>query len=322
MLLSHFNAKNTILKEFMIWVENTEIEILFTPSEESGFGFVTAIEVFSAPGDHIADTGKLVNSNGRETFKGIMHQELETFYRLNVGGPKVTPFNDTLWRTWIPDDEFFKYGNKSIFRFSGRIKYQEGGLSREVAPDNVFSSARVLNDSSGDLTWVLPVNVGYKYLVRMHFCDIASKVLYELYFNVYINGHLVSENLDLSSLTRMLASPYYADFVVDAENLDVITISIYPSRQSSSGRIKGLLNGLEVMKMTNSTSSLNGKVSAVSLVKSSRSRNNTDGLVTTVAVISLMIAAFAVMYKKRIMTQHSVVWSRLPLDASRDSLKV
>lgn len=311
----------------MIWVENGEIEILFRPSTESGFGFVNAIEVFTAPDDLIADSGKLVNSNsmGDETFKGLMHQGLETVYRLNVGGPKVTPFNDSLWRTWIPDDEYFKYGNKSIFRFSGRIKYQEGGLSREVAPDNVFSSARVLSDFSSvvnsDLTWTLPVSIGYKYLVRMHFCDIASKALYELYFNVYINGYLVCENLDLSSLTGMLASPYYADFVLDTENLDVVTVSIYPSRRITAVRIKGLLNGLEVMKLNNSMGSLDGRISAVSFVKSSRSSNNTDGLVLTVAVISFLIAAFAVMYKRRIMTRESVGWSPLPLGAWPDNLK-
>lgn len=304
----------------MIWVENGEIEILFRPSKESGFGFVNAIEVFTAPDDLIADSGKLVNSMGNETFKGLMHQGLETVHRLNVGGPKVTPFNDSLWRTWIPDDEYFKYDNKSIFRFSGRIKYQEGGLSREVAPDNVFRSARVLSVVNSDLTWSLPVSVGYRYLVRMHFCDIASRALYELYFNVYINGYLVCENLDLSSLTGMLASPYYADFVLDTENLDVITISIYPSRGITAVRIKGLLNGLEVMKMNNSMGSLDGRISAVSLVNS-WSSNDTDGLVLTVAVISFLIAAFAVMYKRRIMTRESVGWSPLPLDASQDNLK-
>ncbi|PIA34264.1 hypothetical protein AQUCO_03800093v1 [Aquilegia coerulea] len=327
-LLSDFNGlegennrKNPILKEYFIWVEDSKLEIEFTPSEESNLGFVNAIEVFSAPDDLIADTAKFVNSDGNKTIGGITNQALETVYRLTVGGPKVTPFNDTLWRTWSPDDEFLQSSETSqTVHFGGRIKYQNGGLSREVAPDNVYSSARVLSNTNestlnDNITWILPVSVGYKYLVRMHFCDIASKVLYDLYFNVYINGNLAYENLDLSELTRMLASPYYADFVVDADNSGEITVSIAPSSSSSPERISAILNGLEVMKMNNTMGSLDGKISVGSIVKTPR--GSTGVLVALVACTSLLVAVVAIMYRKRAMEHDSVAWSPLPTDASK-----
>ena len=55
-----------------------------------------------------------------------------------------------------------------------------------------------------------------QYLVRLHFCDIVSRALNLLQFNVYLNGYLAYEDLDLSVLTsHVLASPIYMDFVVD-----------------------------------------------------------------------------------------------------------
>ena len=57
---------------------------------------------------------------------------------------------------------------------------------------------------------------GAQYLVRLQFCDIVSRALNLLYFNVYVNGYLAYEDLALLVLTsHVLASPIYVDFVVD-----------------------------------------------------------------------------------------------------------
>ncbi|KAF9601509.1 hypothetical protein IFM89_020304 [Coptis chinensis] len=154
----------------------------------------------------------------------------------------------------------------------------------------------------------------------MHFCDIASLALNELYFNVYINGHLATENLDLSDITRMLASPYYADFVVNANELGVISVSIAPSNLSSPERMNAILNGLEIMKMNNSMGSFNGKISVASILRS-RARGNNGVGVCSLAIISLLVAAFVVMHRRNAVAQDSVGWSPLPLDASEGNLK-
>ena len=54
-----------------------------------------------------------------------------------------------------------------------------GGASREVGPDNVYDTARVIKSRNAsipdaNITWEFPVIGGFKYLVRLHFCDIAS----------------------------------------------------------------------------------------------------------------------------------------------------
>ena len=78
------------------------LEIVFRPEGNSGFGFVNAVEVFTAPADFVVDYGaRLVGPSGVVEYKNLSSQVLETVHRINVGGVKVTPFNDTLWRTWI-----------------------------------------------------------------------------------------------------------------------------------------------------------------------------------------------------------------------------
>ncbi|KAL0464831.1 UNVERIFIED_CONTAM: putative receptor-like protein kinase [Sesamum latifolium] len=129
--------------------------------------------------------------------------------------------------------------------------YQMGGASREVGPDNVYNTARVIKSSddsipNGNLTWLFRVEKGYSYMVRMHFCDIASVASGMLYFNVYVNGNLAYENLDLSDVTnRLLASPFYADFLVDGNSSGNLVVSVGPSNMSLPRAVDAILNGVE-----------------------------------------------------------------------------
>ncbi|KAK9094473.1 hypothetical protein Scep_025942 [Stephania cephalantha] len=308
------NSSNSVdLKEFLIWVDGGRaLVVLFSPSKGS-FGYVNAIEIISAPDDLIGDTARFVGSDGIGDFKLVTRQALESVYRINVGGALVTPFNDSLWRTWIPDDGFLKLESAAKrVSFSGQIKYRLGGASREVAPDNVYNSARVFNDSNVsssnfNVTWVLPVKSGCRYLVRMHFCDIASKALNLLYFNVYINGYLAYEDLDLSELTdRLLASPFYADFVVDAGTSTALDVSIGGSSLSSPDRINGILNGLEVWKLNSTIYSLSETVSVDSVQDQ---HSGKIGLfMPAVAIMSFLVAASLFM-RRRFKLKDSLAWS-------------
>ena len=71
-------------------------------------------------------------------------------------------------------------------------------------------------DSGFNITWNFPVgSSGAQYLLRLHFCDIVSRALNLPYFNVYLNGYLAYEDLDLSVLTsHVVASLIYVDFVM------------------------------------------------------------------------------------------------------------
>ncbi|KAF3441541.1 hypothetical protein FNV43_RR15455 [Rhamnella rubrinervis] len=330
-VLSNFSGGNIVIprvNDYLIWVSSEKLVITFIPAKPSKFAFVNAIEVISAPKDLVPNTAQLVTSEKIVNFDGLEKQALEVVYRVNVAGPKVTQFNDTLWRTWVPDNEYLEssFGSKSLY-FGGRIKYQKGGASREVCPDNVYNTARVIqstNDSipNVNITWTFPVVGGYKYLVRMHFCDIASISIGLLYFNVYVNGNLAYKDLDMSSVTNyMLASPFYADFVVDGDDLSVLTVSVGPSNKSLAHTIVGILNGVEIMKMNNSMGSLDGMVCA-DWVSRSWPRGNVGVLFPLVFAVCLLLGISMVVQRKLIWNEgYSFGWSKLPVDVSETSVK-
>lgn len=324
---SRVSAENPRIVEYLIRVDSEKLVVMFVPTGTSKFAFVNAIEVICAPKDLVPDTAQYVSSNNVEKFDGLSKQALEVVYRLNVGGPKVTPFNDSLWRTWIPDDEFFKSNAESErLYFGGRIKYQSGGASREVGPDNMYNSARLIrskNDSvpKVNMTWEFPVTRGYKYLVRMHFCDIASISLGLLTFNVYVNGNLAYRDLDLSYITGLLASPFYADFVVDADSSEILSVMVGPSNNSIPHVVDAILNGIEVLKLNNSYNSLDGEVCA-GLVMKSWSMGNMGLFLTLLAAVCIVLSISIVIRRRMIGSRKYFPWSRLPVDVSDDHVKI
>lgn len=329
-VLSNFSGghqmSNPLVKEYLIWVDTEKLVITFLPTGKSKFAFVNAIEVISAPKDLILQTAQLVNGDNVVKFDGLNKQALEVMYRVNIGGPKVTPFNDTLWRTWVPDDQFFRSFDVSKWvYFGGRIRYQDGGASREVCPDNVYGTARVIASKNASIpdvkmTWDFPVIDGYKYLVRLHFCDIASISLGLLFFNVYVNGNLAYKDLDLTSIVNGLATPFYADFVVDGgDHSGVVSVSVGPSNDSIAYAIDGILNGVEIMKMNKSMGILDGELCDGVILKS-WPRSNTSLLFAFVAAICVLLSLSVFTHKKRNEMKDSVPWSRLPTDVSEVDL--
>nr|XP_007144114.1 hypothetical protein PHAVU_007G129900g [Phaseolus vulgaris]ESW16108.1 hypothetical protein PHAVU_007G129900g [Phaseolus vulgaris] len=254
--------RNPRIVEYQVWVDADNLVVVFVSNKDSKLAFVNAIKVISIPKDLVPDTTQYLSQSKVEKFEGLNKQSLEVVYRVSVGGVKITPFNDSLWRTWIPDDEFFKtrVGSEKLY-FGGRIKYRVGGASREVGPDNVYNSVRLIKSKNDfvpcvNMTWVFLIVGGYKYLVRLHFCDIAS-----------ISLVLLSMYLDLSYITKSLASPFYTNFLVDGGD-GVLSVSVCPSRSSMLHLIDGILNAVEVMKLKNSLSSLDGEVCADFVIKS------------------------------------------------------
>ncbi|XP_021285512.1 probable receptor-like protein kinase At5g24010 [Herrania umbratica] len=261
LLLSGFSANSVLLKEYILKIDGNVLEIMFSPVGDSGFAFVNGIEVFSVPKDFIIDDGaRSVIANGIEEYKNLTSRVLETVHRINVGGSKLTPFNDTLWRTWIPDDGFLVFKPAAKRAVTTHLpNYQSGGATREIAPDNIYMSAQQMNRDNSTLngrfniTWDFPVgSQGAPHLVRLHFCDIVSPALNQLYFDVYINDYSAYRDLDLSMLTyHALSSPVYIDFVADSDDSGVIRISVGPSDLSNPSKINAILNGAEIMRLVN-----------------------------------------------------------------------
>jgi len=77
-----------LIKEYVLKIESNLVEIVFSPNDGNiGFGFVNALEIFTAPLDFIVDYGaRFVSSSGVQEYKNLSSEILETVHRINVGG--------------------------------------------------------------------------------------------------------------------------------------------------------------------------------------------------------------------------------------------
>ncbi|KAB1207318.1 hypothetical protein CJ030_MR7G011639 [Morella rubra] len=293
-LLHSFNMNNnskTVLKEYLLNVTEPQFSIKFVPMKNSA-AFINAIEVISAPDNLINDVANELSPAG--DFSGLSKYAYQTMYRLNMGGPLITSENDTLARTWQPDKSFIKSTNlaKRVSVATSTVKYPDG-LTPLIAPQTVYASAVEMADAQVDqpnfnVTWNFEANPAFGYLLRLHFCDIVSKVLNDLYFNVYVNGKMAISDLDLSHELNGLAMAYYKDIVVNASFMsNGLTVQIGPTKLDSGDR-NAILNGLEVLKISNSVNSLDGEFGV------DGSKASTGSSRSTVAAVgfAMMFGAF------------------------------
>ncbi|XP_028765722.1 probable receptor-like protein kinase At4g39110 [Neltuma alba] len=261
-LLHSFNVDNNsnpILKEYLINATEAQFTISFLPLKNSA-AFINAIEIVSAPNILIADKGAALFPVG--DFNGLTSYAFQPVYRLNNGGPLITSTNDTLGRVWVSDQPFLTNSNmaKSVSVATDAIKFPNSpSISPVIAPQTVYASATAMADNltntNYNLTWKFDVDNSFSYLVRLHFCDIVSKSLNDLYFNVYVNQKMAVSNLDLSAINGALAVPYFKDIVVDVSLMTGgLTVQIGPANSANA-----IMNGIEVMKMSNPVNSLDGE---------------------------------------------------------------
>ncbi|CDY41962.1 BnaA01g05340D [Brassica napus] len=257
------NDSQAVLQtEYLVNITDAQFSLRFRPMKSSA-AFINAIEIVSAPDELISDSGTaLFPVNG---FSGLSDYAYQTVYRVNVGGPLIVPQNDTLGRSWIPDKEFLKDEKmaKDVKTTPSAIKYPPG-VTPLIAPQTVYATAAEMADShtiapNFNVSWNFPSNPAFNYLIRLHFCDIVSKSLNDLYFNVYINGKTAISGLDLSTVAGDLAAPYYKDIVVNETLMTPeLLVQISPMGEDT-GTPNAILNGVEVLKMSNSVNSLDGE---------------------------------------------------------------
>ncbi|KAJ0593465.1 putative protein kinase RLK-Pelle-CrRLK1L-1 family [Helianthus annuus] len=269
-----------VSKEYSINVTSNTLLLNFIPSNNS-IAFVNAIEVVSVPDELIPDQATGLSHN---QVNGLSKLAFETVYRLNMGGPKLTPQNDTLGRIW-ENDEIYLHVNSSAANVSIdplSVKYTQD-LTPLIAPNMVYATAQTMGDAKvADLkfnvTWVLSVDPDFAYFVRVHFCDIVSKSSNTLVFNLYINSDVASGDLDLSNLTGDLDVPVYRDFVTNStDESNTLTVSVGPELDTDNPN--AILNGLEILKISNGARSLDGLSAVDDLVVRRAKKSKKIGVV-------------------------------------------
>ncbi|KAF6171029.1 hypothetical protein GIB67_014609 [Kingdonia uniflora] len=297
-LLANFQPESdSVVKEYSLNITSDNLVVTFKPAENS-FAFLNALEVVSVPDELITDDAEKVDKSGK--FQGLGNQALETVERVNMGGPLVSPTNDTLGRTWLPDQDFLLHKNLATFVSKiGAVKYAAGGATRDIAPVSVYGTVTEMNsaddpNSNFNVTWSFDIDSGFDYLVRFHFCDIVSMSANQLIFNVFINTVLVYKNLEPSQIEANLATPFYMDFTTGLSGSTKLLVSIGPSTSVSDAYPNAILNGLEIMKMNNSKGSLNGAGSGSLTPGTSSGSKTTIGLIVGV-IVGVLVAVVLVL---------------------------
>lgn len=311
-LIKEFQVENgPQVKEYSLNLTYSDLTLTFIPSSKS-FAFVNALEVLSLPDDLIPEGARTIGQ--QDSYQIVSKKALETVARVNMGSKAVSPQNDPLWRLWVSDDTFLIHNNLAKFVSNTKaVNFTSGtGAAEYIAPSSVYGTATMLNSEAdpsmnANLTWRFVVDPGFEYLVRFHFCDIVSPSPNTLFFNVYINSMLVLANLDLSKLTsNILGAPYFMDVITRVNDISKLNVSVGPSNVGNPWP-NAMLNGLEIMKISNAKSSLdaldsdlkkNSKMKVVVIV------GLTIGVFTAV-IVAILLFLLCRRRRKRAHVNHS-----------------
>ena len=234
--------------------------------------FINGIEIVSMPMDlYYKPQGVIKGEEFVPVFVGQPTQiyidysmALEMVYRLNVGGSAIQAKEDTgMFRKWSEDRDYLLSGGFAPHDPPLKPKYTE--IPNYTAPDAVYQSAismgldRTKNRQS-ILAWGLLVDTGFNYLVRLHFCEIESKIHASgtREFYIYIDYQLAEERADVLLWTDDNDTPYYKDYVVMIKNKGNAThlLSIDLQSRLDADLIDAILNGVEVFKLSDSDNNL------------------------------------------------------------------
>ncbi|TMW83946.1 hypothetical protein EJD97_000372 [Solanum chilense] len=311
-LLSNFSAFFTVSasstkavqKEYVINVDETQIlKLTFSPSPNS-YAFVNGIEILSMPTDlYIHGDVKLTGHTN--TYNINNSTALETLYRLNVGGNSVASTEDTgMYRVWDSDNAFVVgLGYQTPHFPNANITYTSE-TPNYTAPTIVYTTSRTMANYSPGLDWEFPLNSGFFYLFRLHFCEIQPEVkeINDRSFSISIGNQIAEREADVIQWSEGWRIPVYKDYVVNVRNRDGaqnVTLNLRPNPDSAYQN--AILNGLEIFKLNDSNGNLSVPNPEVFFPNNSPPNNNKKkksshivAVITAVAVIS-GIALFSIL---------------------------
>ncbi|GKV50166.1 hypothetical protein SLEP1_g56879 [Rubroshorea leprosula] len=217
-LLKNFSAHLTVsamhaaslIKEFIVTVRDYErLNVTFTPSPNSQ-AFINAIEIVSIS-SILSTSGYDINIPCVTADRGIFltlenTTTLETLHRLNISGKQIEKTVDTgMYRTWRPDEVYLAGGSKwtppLLQKF---LLHFKPSTPAYTTPEEVYISSRMMSKDASfnletNMTWIFPVDAGFNYLVRLHFCELLREVTGrdQHVFDISINNQTVETPVDV-----------------------------------------------------------------------------------------------------------------------------
>ncbi|TKY69518.1 Receptor protein kinase FERONIA [Spatholobus suberectus] len=136
------------------------------------------------------------------------------------------------------------------------------------APADVYRTSRSmvsfadgLVNLNHNMTWFFPVDSGFCYLVRLHFCEIHYKItkINEVVFDVILNNQTVDEEFDPIAVSwggrgGGAGVAVHRDYVVMVpqvnEGKQDLWLDLHPNKESKPRYYKAFLNGVEIFKLS------------------------------------------------------------------------
>lgn len=265
------SGQEAFFKEFCIDVEEHQrLNITFTPDGHDAYAFINAIEIssmpanlyYTGPGDKPLKFLGQVNSYSIENSSA-----LETVYRINIGGRLISPQYDTgLYRTWLGwKNNYLTDARAGVFAFNPNISLSFSQTPNYTAPVEVYRTAMSTGLASNvrenyNLTFTLgfPVDSGFTYFVRLHFCEIKVEIKEsgDRVFEIFIANQTAETQADVIQWSGANGVPIYRDYAViigseGNEKLKNLTIALHPVPRWKPKYPDAILNGLEIFKVDN-----------------------------------------------------------------------
>ncbi|CAN6839495.1 unnamed protein product [Brassica oleracea] len=195
----------------------------------------------------------------------------------------VSVVNDTgMFKQWFSDDDFLLRENSRIIPVIASVKlnYTEKTLAY-VAPDDVYKMSRTMGNVNNprlnqnfNLTWHFPVEAGFNYLVRLHFCETLAEVNRsgQRVFTIFIRNQIGKLEMDVIGMSGDSRIPMYLDFSVYVSSESGLRpdlrLDLHPSTEIAPKYYNAILNGVEILKLINDdvVGSATGLVSIIVLL--------------------------------------------------------
>ncbi|KAG0555195.1 hypothetical protein KC19_12G151600 [Ceratodon purpureus] len=267
-MLYSTDSKPLVFREYSLNVSTSSLVLTFSPGAAS-YAFINAIEVTSMPPDVVPNRALSVAQQGTVLNWADTATALEMMYHVNVGGSAVVPQNDSagMWRNWQQDDGYMITAavGKADTLNDAVIVYPPP-LQEYFAPPVVYKSARTMGVANTinavfNLTWAFPIDLGFTYFVRLHFCELFLNTVGQRVFNVYVNNVTADAAIDIVLLTGQANYAMYRDYLVTMETgASKLWLQIGPAASSISTLREAILNGIEIWKLNSTAGSLAGGV--------------------------------------------------------------
>ncbi|XP_031107359.1 receptor-like protein kinase FERONIA [Ipomoea triloba] len=255
-------------KEYCVHVQESKaLTITFTPSQETKssediYAFVDGIEIVSMPtGLYFTPEGDLGAHvvGQKHRFYIDTATALQMIQRLNIGGRSIPSIEDvSMFRDWKDDFNYLLNGVGAA-SIDTTIPIEYADMLTHVAPPKVYQTARSVHPGKRhNLTWIIPVDLGFRYLVRFHFCELELGISArgERQFSILINNKIAEYNADVIKWSGARRVAVYKDYIAMIEGdrkkgAGTLVISLQPNSEFSTKRTEGILNGLEIFKLSN-----------------------------------------------------------------------